>query len=74
MPYLRKSATYHDDKGLYDKDLQKIGPGGPVHISHAELLDEMKPFREAVTKAWTATGQPITENIYDGEMNGHPLL
>lgn len=30
----------------------------------------MDPFREALTKAWKSTGQPITENIYDGEMIG----
>lgn len=30
----------------------------------------MQPFREALTKTWKSTGQPITENIFDGEMNG----
>lgn len=70
LPYLRKSATYHDDLGLYSKDLQKLGAGGPLPISHAELLDDMGGFRSALTKAWKSTGQPITENIYDGVMNG----
>lgn len=71
VPYLRKSATYHDDLGRYPKELSKIGPGnGPIHIAHAELLEDMKPFRDAVSKAWTEKGHPITENIYDGEMNG----
>lgn len=70
VPYLRRSATYHDDRGLYETDLSKIGAGGPIHISHAELLDEMEPFRDAVTKAWTSRGHPLTENIYDGEMIG----
>jgi choline dehydrogenase-like flavoprotein len=70
VPYLRKSATYHDDAGLYSPELQKIGAGGPLPIAHAELVEEMKPFREAVTKAWTSRGKPITENIFDGEMNG----
>lgn len=70
VPYLRKSATYHDDRGLYEADLSKIGTGGPIHISHAELLDEMEPFRNAVTKAWTSRGHPLSENIYDGEMIG----
>jgi choline dehydrogenase-like flavoprotein len=68
--YLRKSATYHDDPKLYSPDLNKIGGGGPLPISHSELIDEMKPFRDAVIKAWKSTGQPMTENIYDGEMNG----
>ena len=70
VPYLRKSATYHDDPRLYSPELKKIGGGGPIPISHAELIDEMKDFRSLLTKAWKSTGQPMTENIYDGEMNG----
>ncbi|KAI1928466.1 hypothetical protein LOZ65_001959 [Ophidiomyces ophidiicola] len=70
VPYLRKSVTYHDDAGLYPPELKKIGAGGPLPISHAELLDEMKPFREALIKAWKSRGEPMSENIYDGEMNG----
>ncbi|PYI09601.1 choline dehydrogenase [Aspergillus sclerotiicarbonarius CBS 121057] len=70
LPYLRKSVTYHDDPGLYPSDLAKIGSGGPIHISHSELLDEMAPFREAVTKAWLSRGHGLTENIYDGTMIG----
>ncbi|PTB67818.1 GMC oxidoreductase, partial [Trichoderma citrinoviride] len=70
VPYLRKSATYHDDEGLYDPELAKIGSGGPIDISHAELLPELAPFRDALTKAWTSMGEPLTENIYDGEMLG----
>ncbi|KAK9314902.1 GMC oxidoreductase [Lipomyces starkeyi] len=70
VPYLRKSATYHDDLKLYSPELKKIGGGGPLPISHAELLDDMQPFREAVTSAWKSRGEPITENIYDGEMIG----
>ncbi|EQK98180.1 glucose-methanol-choline oxidoreductase [Ophiocordyceps sinensis CO18] len=32
LPYLRKSATYHDDDGLFSPDLAKVGAGaGPVH-------------------------------------------
>lgn len=30
----------------------------------------MKPLRDAVTKAWKSKGEPLTLNIYDGEMNG----
>ncbi|EGR46073.1 aryl-alcohol oxidase [Trichoderma reesei QM6a] len=71
VPYLRKSVTYHDDEGLYDPDLAKIGSGGgPIHVSHAELLPELAPFRDALTKAWTSMGEPLTENIYDGDMLG----
>ncbi|UPL02484.1 hypothetical protein LCI18_013418 [Fusarium solani-melongenae] len=70
VPYLRKSATYHDDLGLYSKDLQKLGKGGPLPISHAELLDDLQPFRELLTEAWKDRGGTLTENIYDGEMIG----
>jgi choline dehydrogenase len=70
VPYLRKSATYHDDPKLYLPELKKIGAGGPIPISHSELIDEMKPFRDALTKAWKSRGEPISENIYDGEMIG----
>lgn len=70
VPYLRKSATYHDDLKLYPQELKKIGGGGPIPISHAELVDEMGHFRERIIQAWKSTGQPMTDNIYDGEMNG----
>ncbi|KAL1863369.1 hypothetical protein Plec18167_008232 [Paecilomyces lecythidis] len=70
VPYLRKSATYHDDGKFYNSALKKIGAGGPLHIAHSELIDALVDFRDAVTKAWTSRGEPLTENIYDGEMNG----
>lgn len=70
VPYLRKSATYHDDEGLYSDDLKKIGNGGPLPISHSELLPELAPFREKLSQAWKSMGLPLTENIYDGEMIG----
>lgn len=70
VPYLRKSATYHDDKGLYNPELKKVGGGGPIPISHSELVEELDSFRENLVKAWKSTGKPLTENIYDGEMIG----
>ncbi|KAL4785399.1 hypothetical protein BJX76DRAFT_347043 [Aspergillus varians] len=70
VPYLRKSVTYYDDEKAYPEELKKIGTGGPILISHSDLIPEMQPFRELLTKAWTSTGQPITENIFDGEMLG----
>ncbi|UVO13850.1 GMC family oxidoreductase N-terminal domain-containing protein [Mycobacterium sp. SVM_VP21] len=69
LPYLRKSASYHDDSGMFSADLQKIGQAGPLPISH-NLIPELQPFRDAITKAWTSRGEPLTENIYDGEMKG----
>ncbi|KAJ5490177.1 Glucose-methanol-choline oxidoreductase [Penicillium expansum] len=70
VEYLRKCATYHDDEKLYPSELSKIGTGGPVQISHADLVPEMKPFRDALTEAWVSKGQPLTEDIYSGEMKG----
>ena len=69
-PYLRKSATYHDDEKLYSKDLHKIGAGGPIPVAHSALIPEMQPFRDLLTRAWKSTGQPITQNVFDGEMHG----
>lgn len=70
LPYLRKPATYHDDEKAYSEDLKKIGTSGPIPIAHSELIPEMQPFRDLLTQAWKSTGQPITENVFDGHMNG----
>lgn len=70
VPYLRKSVTYHDDEGLFPPELKCIGAGGPIPISHAELLPEMKEFRERLVQAWKSTGEPVTEDIFNGEMRG----
>lgn len=70
VDYLRKCATYHDDEKLYPAELSKIGTGGPVQISHAELVPEMQPFRDALTTAWVSKGEPLSEDIYSGEMHG----
>ncbi|RFU27761.1 hypothetical protein B7463_g8570, partial [Scytalidium lignicola] len=68
--YFYKCATYHDDEKLYPSELSQIGTGGPIQISHAELIPEMKPFRDALTTAWVSKGEPLTEDIYSGEMHG----
>lgn len=70
VPYLRKSATYHDDDKAYAPELKKIGENGPIPISHSALIPEMQLFRDLLTDAWKSTGQPINENIFDGEMVG----
>lgn len=70
VPYLRKSTTYYDDEKAYAPELKKIGENGPILISHSELIPEMQNFRDRLTTAWKSTGQPINENIFDGEMRG----
>jgi choline dehydrogenase len=63
-------ATYHDDDKLYSANLSHIGVDGPLHVSHADLVSEMQPFRNALEKAWVSKGQKLTENIYDGTQGG----
>jgi choline dehydrogenase-like flavoprotein len=70
VEYLRKCATYHDEKKLYPADLKKIGTGGPIHIEHADLVPQMQPYRDALTEAWLSKGEVLTEDIYEGEMRG----
>jgi len=68
--YFNKSVTYHDDEGLYDPSLSRVGMGGPLDVSHAHLVPELKPFRDALSEAWVSKGEKLTEDIYSGTMNG----
>ena len=68
--YFDKPASYHDDDNLYPKNLEKIGRGGPLHVSHSDLVPEIKPFRDALTKAWLSKGGKVDEDIYSGRMAG----
>jgi choline dehydrogenase-like flavoprotein len=69
-PYFDKPATYHDDAKLYDTSLSHIGTTGPLKISHADLVPELRPFRDALTSAWASKGEPVGEDIYGGKMHG----
>jgi choline dehydrogenase len=69
--YFNKSTTYHDDDNLYPAELAKIGNrGGPLHISHSDLIPEVKPFRDALEKAWVSKGQELTSDVYSGVQKG----
>lgn len=69
--YFNKSATYHDDDNLYPAELARIGnQGGPLHISHSDLIPEMKPFRDALELAWISKGQEKTTDVYNGVQKG----
>ncbi|ORY09277.1 hypothetical protein BCR34DRAFT_602927 [Clohesyomyces aquaticus] len=68
--YLAKPVNYHDDEGVYSKDLQKVGRNGPLDISHSSLLPETKVFRDSLTNAWIEAGEKVSEDIYSGEMHG----
>ncbi|KAK7750015.1 hypothetical protein SLS62_008007 [Diatrype stigma] len=68
--YLYKPATYHDDKKLYSEELKYIGAGGPIPVSHSDLVPEIQGFRDAVTKAWTSQGGELTDDVHNGTMRG----
>ncbi|OQE00866.1 hypothetical protein PENVUL_c045G05736 [Penicillium vulpinum] len=65
-----KPASYHDDERVYDPLFSKIGREGPLHISHANLLQETSAFRDALTQAWTSKGHKLREDIYNGRLEG----
>ncbi|KAL2126715.1 hypothetical protein VTI74DRAFT_349 [Chaetomium olivicolor] len=68
--YLYKPATYHDDKGLFSPELKYIGQGGPVPISHSDLIPEVAGFRDALTSAWVSKGEALTDDVHNGRMRG----
>ena len=69
--YFNKSTTYHDDDKLYPPELSRIGgKDGPLHVSHSELVPELKPFRDALQKAWTSKGQELSDDVYNGTQKG----
>jgi choline dehydrogenase len=68
--YLKKPVNYHDDEKLYSASLAEVGRNGPLDVSHAELVPELRPFRTALTKAWVSKGEKLTEDIYSGAMHG----
>ncbi|KAI1213337.1 putative GMC oxidoreductase [Annulohypoxylon truncatum] len=68
--YLYKPATYHDDRGLYSEELKYIGTDGPVPVSHSDLVPEIQPFRDALTKAWVSKGGKLTDDVHNGTMRG----
>ncbi|KAJ5769566.1 oxidoreductase [Penicillium odoratum] len=67
--YFDKSVTYHDDAKIYTH-VRNIGLGGPLHVEHAELVPELRPFRDALLKAWRSKGLQVNDRIYDGTQNG----
>ncbi|KAJ5272989.1 hypothetical protein N7478_008114 [Penicillium angulare] len=67
--YFDKPATYPDDDDNYPH-VRNIGLGGPLHIEHADLVPELRPFRDALLKAWKSKSLEINDNIYDGTMKG----
>lgn len=69
--YFNKSTTYHDDLGLFPDDIKSIGnKGGPVDISHSDLVPELKPWRDALERAWVSKGHELTVDVYNGVQKG----
>ncbi|KAI3058670.1 CAZyme family AA3 [Aspergillus niger] len=67
--YFDKPVTYHDDNHDY-LHVRDIGMGGPLHIEHADLVPELKPFRDALLTAWQSKGLKVNDDIYSGTMSG----
>ena len=65
-----QAARYHDDDRKHDPKFSRLGRDGPLHISHADLLPELAPFREALISAWKSKSLPIRDDIYSGKMEG----
>ncbi|KAJ4411019.1 hypothetical protein N0V82_009090 [Gnomoniopsis sp. IMI 355080] len=68
--YLYKPATYHDDPGMYRSELNYIGKDGPLPVSHADLVPELAPFRNALERAWVSKGEELTDDVHNGTMRG----
>ncbi|KAK7005850.1 alcohol oxidase [Favolaschia claudopus] len=68
--YLYRPATYHDDQKLFSPSLSYIGENGPLPVSHSDLIAEVRPFREALTKAWVSKGHALTDDVHNGTMRG----
>lgn len=68
--YFNKCATYHDDKGVYDPDLKRLGQNGPLPIAHADLLEESKGFRDSLQAAWKESKRELTVDVYNGHQSG----
>ena len=68
--YFDKPANYHDDSRLFNPKLAKVGRKGPLDVSISDMVPELEPFREALSKAWVSKGERLTENVYEGQVNG----
>ncbi|KAK3320364.1 hypothetical protein B0T19DRAFT_468676 [Cercophora scortea] len=68
--YFYKPVTYHDDKQLFSPELKYIGQGGPIPVSHSDLIPEVAGFRDALTQAWVSKGEPLTDDVHNGTMSG----
>ena len=68
--YFDKPAKYHDDSRLYNPTLAKVGRNGPLDVSISDMVPELEEFRQALSKAWVSKGERLTENVYEGQVNG----
>ena len=68
--YFDKPANYHDDSKMYSPRLAKVGRKGPLDVAISDMVPELEPFRKALTEAWVDKGEKLTDNIYEGQVNG----
>ncbi|KAG8529099.1 uncharacterized protein KY384_005734 [Bacidia gigantensis] len=65
-----KPANYHDDSKHFSPRLAKVGRKGPLDVAISDMVPELEPFRHALSNAWVSKGEKLTENIYEGQVNG----
>ena len=68
--YFDKPAHYHDDSRVYNARLAKTGRKGPLDVAISDMVPELEEFRQALTKACVSKGENLTENVYEGHVNG----
>lgn len=68
--YFDKPANYHDDSRIYSPRLAKVGRKGPLDVSISDMVPELETFRQALSEAWVSKGERLTENVYEGQVNG----
>ncbi|KAL8338285.1 hypothetical protein RB601_006480 [Gaeumannomyces tritici] len=68
------AATYDDwvpyGGAEWGEKLRYMGAGGPLPVSHPDLIPEAKPFRDALERAWVSKGEPLTDDVHGGTMRG----
>ncbi|KAL8301789.1 hypothetical protein RB597_002280 [Gaeumannomyces tritici] len=68
------AATYDDwvpyGGAEWGEKLRYMGAGGPLPVSHPDLIPEAKPFRDALERAWVSKGEPLTDDVHGGTTRG----
>ena len=41
-----------------------------MDVAISDMVPELEQFRQALSKAWVSKGERLTENVYEGQVNG----